>query len=57
MIDRFVLQPTDTVQKRLAKETKELKGEIDGLGKKLHYLETTHRNSRDHMDRILGTGR
>ncbi|KAH0556805.1 hypothetical protein GP486_005404 [Trichoglossum hirsutum] len=54
--DRFIYSRTADVGKRLASEVGELKADIANLEKKLHYLETTHRNSRDHMEQIFRTG-
>lgn len=45
------------VDKRLNAETKALKSEIENLGKKLHYLETTFTNSKEHMEQIFNSGR
>ena len=53
---RFVSNPTDAVEKRLSAETAELKSDISNLNKKLHYLETTHKNSREHIDQIFRSG-
>lgn len=50
---RFVFSPISTVDKRLTTETSELKSEVENLGKKLLYLETTHKNSREHIDQIF----
>ncbi|MCJ1240021.1 hypothetical protein MMC14_008021 [Varicellaria rhodocarpa] len=52
----FVSNPTDAVEKRLSAETAELKSDISNLNKKLHYLETTHKNSREHIDQIFRSG-
>ncbi|KAI9749939.1 MAG: hypothetical protein M4579_006674 [Chaenotheca gracillima] len=49
----FVFSPSADVQKRLTTESTELKSDITNLEKKLHYLETTHKNSRDHMEQIF----
>ncbi|MCJ1328258.1 hypothetical protein MMC10_004934 [Thelotrema lepadinum] len=58
MLDRrFVLKGNQQVEKRLLSEINELKTEVTNLNKKLHYLETTHRNSKDHIAQILGSGR
>lgn len=46
----------DAVDNRLGKETSELKSDVENLGKKLHYLETTHKNSREHIDQIFKSG-
>lgn len=44
------------MEKRLGSETAELKSDISNLNKKLNYLETTHKNSREHIDRIFKSG-
>lgn len=44
------------VEKRLSSETAELKSDISNLNKKLHYLETTHKNSREHIEKIIQSG-
>ncbi|KAL8655500.1 MAG: hypothetical protein Q9226_003027 [Calogaya cf. arnoldii] len=54
----FMFAPINNVQTRLASETAQLKSDISSLDKKLHYLETTHKNSREHIDQIFkSTGR
>ena len=50
---RFVFSPTSEVDKRLDTETTNLKTDVENLGKKLLYLETTHKNSREHIDQIF----
>jgi len=52
----FVFSPIAEVNKRLSGETTELKSEVENLGKKLQYLETTHKNSREHIDQIFNSG-
>ncbi|KAK2742689.1 hypothetical protein FQN57_005144 [Myotisia sp. PD_48] len=52
----FVSAPMNKVNERLARETKDVKTEIGGLEKRLHYLETTHKNSREHIDQMLRSG-
>ncbi|KAE8453740.1 hypothetical protein EG329_009251 [Mollisiaceae sp. DMI_Dod_QoI] len=52
----FVFSPTAEVDKRLTTETSELKSDIKNLEKKLQYLETTHKNSREHIDQIFNSG-
>ncbi|KAJ9215208.1 hypothetical protein DTO166G4_3286 [Paecilomyces variotii] len=52
----FVATPISSVNKRLESETRELKTDITDLEKKLHYLETTHKNSVDNIDQILKSG-
>lgn len=53
---RFVFSPTSEVEKRLSSETAELKSDISNLNKKLHYLETTHKNSREHIEKMMQSG-
>ena len=55
-IYRFVYSPTNDVENRLSSQTAELKSDITNLNKKLHYLETTHKNSREHIDQIFRSG-
>ena len=55
-IYRFVLSPTADVEKRLTTEAGELKSDIGKLEMRLHYLETTHKNSRDNIEQILHSG-
>jgi len=52
----FISSPIAEMDKRLSKETAELKLEVQNMGKKLHYLETTHKNSREHIDQIFSGG-
>ncbi|KAF4634057.1 hypothetical protein G7Y89_g4061 [Cudoniella acicularis] len=52
----FVFSPTAEVDKRLTAETSELKSDVENLGKKLQYLETTYKNSREHIDQIFKSG-
>ena len=54
--DRFVFSPMADVEKRLSSETSELKSDISNLNKKLHYLETTQKNSIQHIDKIMQSG-
>lgn len=53
---RFVNVPIGTVNKRLTRESSEATSEITNLEKKLHYHETTHKNSRDNLEQILKSG-
>lgn len=53
---RFVFSPIEQVNIRLSSETSEMKSDISSLDKKLHYLETTHKNSRDHIEQIFKSG-
>jgi len=56
LFGRFVFSSTADVDKRLNTETSELKTDVENLGKKLQYLETTHKNSREHIDQIFKSG-
>ncbi|KAI9829829.1 MAG: hypothetical protein M1826_005406 [Phylliscum demangeonii] len=49
----FVSVPVAEVKNRLAGETGGLRSDISSLEKKLHYLETTHKNSREHIEQIM----
>jgi prefoldin subunit 1 len=53
---RFVGISPVTLNKRLASESTTLKKDIAELEKKLHYQETTYKNSREHIEKILQTG-
>lgn len=46
----------NTVNKRLTREGSESSAEITNLEKKLHYHETTLKNSRENFDQILKSG-
>ncbi|GAQ34054.1 prefoldin subunit 1 [Aspergillus niger] len=52
----FVAVPMNTIDKRLSSESGDLKTDIAGLEKKLHYLEMTHKNSRENLEQILKSG-
>ncbi|KAJ9668704.1 hypothetical protein H2201_001347 [Coniosporium apollinis] len=49
----FVLTPTEDVKQRLSKESEDLKSKMANLDKKLHYLETTYKNSRANMEQLF----
>jgi hypothetical protein len=53
---RFVNVPIGTVNKRLTRESAEASSEITNLEKKLHYHETTFKNSRENLEQILSSG-
>jgi prefoldin subunit 1 len=53
---RFVATPISTVEKRLTTESTMVRKDIAELEKKLYYLETTYKNSREHIEKILQTG-
>ncbi|KAN0069772.1 Prefoldin [Elaphomyces granulatus] len=52
----FMATPVLVIDKRLSREADELKSDITNLEKKLHYLETTHKNSRENIEQILRAG-
>lgn len=54
--DRFVMTAPAEVKKRLQGETAELESDVSNLNKKLNYLETTFKNSRANLDRVLQSG-
>jgi prefoldin subunit 1 len=45
-----------TLNQRLASESAALQKDIADLDKRLHYQETTFKNSRQHIEKILQTG-
>lgn len=57
MKSRFVMTPSQDVKKRLEAEDGELQSDVSNLEKKLHYLETTFKNSRANLDKVLRSGR
>jgi len=48
--------PTPEVKSKLGKEAEDIKAEIANLEKKLNYLETTYKNSREHIEKIFANG-
>ena len=51
--DRFVSMPREVIEKQLSSENGKIRSEISGLEKKLHYHETTNKNSRENMEHIF----
>ncbi|KAI0379695.1 Prefoldin [Hypomontagnella monticulosa] len=49
----FVAMPVSDMKGKLDAQIKEVEGDVDGLGKRLHYLEVSQKNSRDQIDRML----
>lgn len=45
--------PIDAVNSRLSSEDQTLKKDISDLEKRLHYLETTHEKSKEHIEQIF----
>jgi hypothetical protein len=54
LLSRFAALPVSTLRQKLEGQTKDLESEVEKLGKRLLYLETTHKNSREHIEQILG---
>ena len=48
--------PVPEINEKLASESNSLKKDIAELEKRLHYQETTFKNSKEHIDKILQTG-
>ena len=53
---RFVLTSIADVKGAQAKQAADADKEMEGLNKKLQYLETTNKNANEHLERILGGG-
>jgi chaperonin cofactor prefoldin len=53
---RFVAIPVSDLNTKLEKQMKSLETDVEGLGKKLHYLETTAKNSQEHISKMLAGG-
>ncbi|PKS07854.1 hypothetical protein jhhlp_006462 [Lomentospora prolificans] len=49
----FVSVPSPKLCEKLSSQVKILEGDVDALGKRLTYLETTQKNSREHIDKML----
>ena len=41
------------LQQKLGSQMKDMEAEVETLGKRLHYLETTAKNSQEHIERML----
>jgi len=54
---RFVSLSVPTLQAKLSGQMKDMDTEVESLGKRLHYLETTAKNSHEHIEKMLkGSG-
>ncbi|KAI9171891.1 Prefoldin subunit-like protein [Paramyrothecium foliicola] len=51
--DRFVSLPVTALREKLDRQTHDLESEVDKLSQRLLYLETTHKNSREHIEQML----
>ncbi|POS80410.1 hypothetical protein DHEL01_v201220 [Diaporthe helianthi] len=52
----FVSIPAPELKDKLESQTKQVDTDIDGLTKRLHYLETTAKNSQEHIEAMLRRG-
>ncbi|KAL2159273.1 hypothetical protein VTH06DRAFT_2708 [Thermothelomyces fergusii] len=52
----FVGVGVSALQDKLGSQIKDLEAEVDTLGKRLHYLETTAKNSQEHIEKMLRGG-
>ncbi|KAI0450150.1 Prefoldin beta-like protein [Xylaria acuta] len=52
----FVSLPVTDMKGKLETQIKELEGDVETLGKRLHYLEVSQKNSKDQIDRMLRGG-
>ncbi|KAI2620779.1 Prefoldin beta-like protein [Xylaria nigripes] len=52
----FVSRPVAEINSKLDSQIKELQGDVETLGKRLHYLEVSQKNSQDQINRMLRGG-
>lgn len=50
---RFSAIPVMKLRQKLNDQTEHLENDVEQLNKRLLYLETTHKNSRDHIEQML----
>jgi hypothetical protein len=50
---RFVSLPASTLRSKLEAQLRQSESDADKLTKRLVYLETTHKNSMEHIERML----
>ena len=50
---RFASLPVTTLRQKLERQAHDLEGEVGKLNQRLLYLETTHKNSREHIEQML----
>lgn len=53
---RFIMTSNQEVKGKLAAQGTQIKTDVANLEKRLHYLETTSKNSREHIDQLLRSG-
>ncbi|UNI15296.1 hypothetical protein JDV02_001839 [Purpureocillium takamizusanense] len=49
----FSSAPLPNLRQKLEGQTKELESDVNKLNQRLLYLETTHKNSREHIEQML----
>merc|ERR1712193_71224 len=49
----FASLPVDSLRQKLDVQGKDIEGEVEKLNKRLLYLETTQKNSREHIEQML----
>ncbi|KAF4122382.1 prefoldin subunit 1 [Geosmithia morbida] len=49
----FASLPVSSLREKLERQTQDLESEVDKLSKRLLYLETTQKNSREHIEQML----
>ncbi|KAI0404959.1 ceramidase-domain-containing protein [Xylaria palmicola] len=52
----FISLPVADMKGKLETQIRELEGDVDSLGKRLHYLEVSQKNSKDQINRMLRGG-
>ncbi|RYP23971.1 hypothetical protein DL765_000857 [Monosporascus sp. GIB2] len=52
----FVALPLSEMKGKLDSRIKDMERDVEGLGKRLHYLEVSQKNSKDQIDRMLRGG-
>ncbi|KAF3764913.1 Prefoldin [Cryphonectria parasitica EP155] len=52
----FVSAPVPDMKSKLQSQMKQLEADVESLNKKIHYLDTTAKNSQDHIEAILKRG-
>lgn len=53
---RFVATTIPDIKSKHSREVEDCKKELVNLDKKLHYLDTTYKNSTEHIEQILKRG-
>jgi len=48
--------PVPALQDKLSGQIKDLESEQEALGKRLHYQETTLKNTQEHIEKIFNSG-